>query len=113
MIHYHQYAVKASTLGEACDEVHRDLCERGCVLGDGDFVEWGVVSMHKVLVLLTDSAPLYILFHPGPCSRPEIVVVDLLNRLISSSMPSSFVLVPYSQDFSFHFVIWGHYQPVA
>ena len=95
MIHYHQYAVKASTLGEACDEVHRDLCERGCVLGDGDFVEWGVGFVCEVLVLLAHGAPFYILLHPGSCSQPEIVAIDLSNHLIPPSMPPSFVFMPY------------------
>jgi len=95
VIHYCQYAVKASTLGEACDEVHRNLHERGRIFRDCDFVEWGAGFVHEVLVLLAHGAPFYILLHPGSCSQPEIVVIDLSNHLIPPSMPPSFVFMPY------------------
>jgi len=95
MIYYHQYAIKASALGKACDEVHHDLRERGCVLRDSDFVKWGAGFVHEVLVLLAHGTSLYVLLHPGPCSWPEIVAIDLLNCLVPPLMPPSFVLVPY------------------
>ncbi len=96
MIDYGQYAVKASALREAYDQVHHDLGERGCVFGDSDFVKWGAGFVHEVLVLLADGAPFYILFNPRSCSGPEIVAVDLSGCLVSSSVPPRFVVVPHS-----------------
>src|SRR6266851_1487306 len=95
MIHYHQYAVEALALGKACDEIHGDLCERGCVFRDCDFVEGGMRLVCQVLVLLANSAPLHVLFHPGPRSRPVVVAVDLPDRLVPSPVPSPLVFVPY------------------
>src|SRR6266853_2225439 len=85
VIHNHQYAVKALTLGEACDEVHHNLRERGHILRDCDFVKWGAGFVHEVLVLLAHGAPFYVLLHPGSRLRPEIVLIDLLNRLVPPS----------------------------
>src|SRR6266851_5854290 len=113
VIHYCQYAVKASTLGEACDKVHGDLCEWGCIFGDGDFVKWGAGFVLEVLILLAHGAPLYVLLHPGSCLRLEIVMVDLPDRLVSPSMPPSLVFVPYPQDFSLYLIVWGHHQSIA
>ncbi len=113
MIHYHQYAVKASTLGEAYDKVHGDLREQGCIFRDSDFVKWGVGFVREVLVLLTHGASLYVLLHPGSCPWPEIVAIDLPNRLVPSLMPPSLMFMPHPQDFSLYFVVWGHHQPVA
>ena len=95
MIHYRQYAVKALTFGKAHDKIHCDLCERGHVLRDCDFVEWGAGFVREVLVLLAHRAPLYVLLYPRSCSWPEIVAIDLSNHLVSPSMPPSFVFMPY------------------
>jgi len=95
VVHYHQYAVEASTLRETRDKVHCNLCERGCIFGDGDFVKWGAGFVCEVLVLLTHGTPLYVLLYPGSRSRPEVVAIDLLNHLVPPSMPPSFVFMPY------------------
>ena len=65
MIHYHQYAVKASALREARDEIHGDLRKWGCVLGDSDFVKGGAAFVREILVLLANSTPLHVLLYPG------------------------------------------------
>ncbi len=83
------------TLGEAHDEVHCDLCERGGIFGDSDLVKGGAGFMREVLVLLAHSAPFHVLFYPGSRSWPEIMAVDLSCHVISPSMPPSFVFVPH------------------
>ena len=113
MVHYGQHAIKASALGEPDDEIHSDLCERGCILGNCDFVKWGAGFVCEVLVLLADCAPLYILFDPGSCSWPEIVATDLPCRFVSALMPSSYVVVPFSQHPPFDLVVWGNDESVA
>src|SRR6266851_2472819 len=66
MVHDGEYAIKALALWEARDKVHCDLCKRGRIFRDSDFVKWGVGFVREVLILLTHGAPLHILFHPGP-----------------------------------------------
>ncbi len=105
MVHDGQYAVVTLALGETRDQVHRDLHERGHILGDGDFVKWGAGFVCKVLVLLAHSAPLYILLYPEPCSWPEIVAVDLSYHLVPPPVPPSFVFMPYPQDFLLDFIV--------
>jgi len=63
--------------------------------------------------MVTDGAALYILLNPGSCSRLEIVVVDLSDHLVPSSMPLCFVVMPYLQNFMLDFIIWWDYQPVS
>ncbi len=46
MVHYCQYTVEASALGEARDKVYCDLGEGGCIFRNGDFVKWGVGFVH-------------------------------------------------------------------
>jgi len=95
VVHNCQYAVKALTLGEARDEVHCDLCERGRILRDSDFVKWGAGFVCEVLVLLAHSTSLDVLLYPGSHLWPEIVAVDLSNHLIPPSMPPPLVLMPH------------------
>ena len=113
MVHYGQHAIKASALGESSDEIHGDLCEGGHILGNCDFVKWGVGFVHEVLILLADCAPLYILFNPGSCSWPEIVAADLPCCLISAPVPSSYVAVPFPQHSLFDLFVWRNDESVT
>jgi hypothetical protein len=69
--------------------------------------------VREVLVLLTDCAPLYILFNPGSCSWPEVVMTDLPHCFISAPMSSSYVVMPYPQHFPFDLVVWGNDKSVT
>jgi len=113
VVDYGQYAVKALALGEACDQIHHNLSKGRCIFRDHDFIKWGAGFVHEVLVLLADSAALYILLNLGSCSRLEIVVVNLSNHLVPSSVPPCFVVMPYPQDFMLNFIIWRDYQPIS
>jgi len=82
-------------------------------LGNRDFVKRGAGFVREVLVLLADCASLYILFDPRSCSWPEIVATDLPRCLVSASMPSSYVVVPFSQHPPSDLVIWGNDESVT
>src|SRR5216683_150020 len=65
-----QYAVISPALRESRDQVHGYLSKRGVVIWYRDFVQRCLCLVRQVLVLLTDCAPLYVMFDPGAPSRP-------------------------------------------
>ena len=104
MIDDGENAVVPSAFGEARDQIHRYLCERGCIFRDGDFVEGDACSMSEVFVLLALCATLDVRLYPVPHSWPVEPLGYFLDGFVPARMSVEPVMV-LVEDHPFELVV--------
>jgi hypothetical protein len=70
-------------------------------------MEWrGFDAMGQVLVLLADRATFDVFGDPCPCAGPEVFVVYLPNRFVSSRVSTEWAIVPGMHEFALQSLVW-------
>ena len=104
MIDDGENAIVPSAFGETRDQIHRHLCEWGCIFGNGDFVDGNACLVSKVFVLLALCASLDVCLYPVPHSWPVKSPGYFSNGLVSARVSVEPIVV-LVEDHPFELVV--------
>src|ERR1700730_303887 len=93
--------VVSVAFGDPCYQIHCYLLEWASVAGDADTVEGYFWTMCVYLVLLAGSAPFNVGCNPGVHTWPCVSGPDTSDRLVTSGVTRSWVIVGPSHEVPF------------